>query len=154
MSFLYLSLSLWVIIYFYLFIVILVGREDKCLWSIRHDLLQLYSLPRSKEFFQDALASFILFNWKIICCFLPCSFWGRFHTHGGPLRQNQKEKLGILYTTLTQLFSEAWLWDFGKIKSFKHFPSKRFYMSVLSCVPFHLQLLILPEYHLIWEYPS
>lgn len=53
-----------------------------------------------------------------------------------------------------QLFSQAWLWYFGKIKSFKHFPSKRFYVLVLSCVLFHLQLLVLPEYHLIWEYPS
>lgn len=69
--------------------------------------------------------------------------------------QDRTEKRNLEYfTTLTQLFPEAWLWDFGKIKSFKHFSSKRFYTSFLSCVLFHLQPLILPEYHLIQEYPS
>lgn len=29
------------------------------MWSIHHDLLQLYYLSKSEEFFQEALASFI-----------------------------------------------------------------------------------------------
>lgn len=109
------------------------------------------STSNSKEFFREALAHFIHFHWKMLCSLVPCSFCWEFHIHWDPLRTEKKNL--ECYTTLAQLFSGAWLWVFEKTKSLKRFSSENIHTSFLSCVLFHFQLLILPEYHLIHKYP-